>query len=220
MTQEFKSAAPRKQVGLSWVKWPVYVASGMVGMFLLYRALGLYNAAFASWGIARISGVCVQFVAAPLIGGFLRWFCNLTASVLVGLLPVVVLIVLTILQSLPTGLYFHPRVIEGMISHLRGQQRNRNLLAAESNDSGEIKHLVERHNKLKLSAEQLRTILLFSVAAFVVEAWIVWVARGGEASMTAALVDSLALDALIGATFAFAGVFGGGKKSNRRKYGE
>ena len=218
MIQEFKSAAPRKQVGLSWVKWPVYVASGMVGTFLLYRALGLYQAAFASWGISRISGVCVQFVAAPLIGGFLRGFCNLTASVLVGLLPVVVLIVLTILQSLPTGLYFHPRVIEGMISHLRGQQRNRNLLAAESNDSGEIKRLVDRHNKL--SAEQLRTILLFSVAAFVVEAWIVWVARGGEASMTAALVDSLALDALIGATFAFAGVFGGGKKSNMRKYGE
>lgn len=218
MTQEFKSAAPRNQGGLSWIKWPVYVASGMVGAFLLYRALGLYQAAFASWGVDRIGGVCVQFSSAPLVGGILRGLCNQAAAILAGLIAVVVLIVLTILQSLPTGLYFHPRIIEGMVSHLRGQQRSRTLLAAESNDSGEIKRLVDRHNRL--SAEQLRTILIFSVAAFAVEAWIVWVARGGEASMTAALVDSLALDALIGATFAFAGVFSGGKKANMRKYGE
>ena len=92
-----------------------------------------------------------------------------------------------------------------MVSQLRANRKSRRVLAAESGDTDEIKALINRHNAL--SDKQLRTLMAFSVAAFALEWWIVWVARGGAASVGAALVDSLGFDLLIFSTLAFAGIF-------------
>lgn len=216
---DFDSATAPKSTrpgGLAWLRYPVYAASGMVGVFLLYRSLGLYQQAFAKWGLDGMGRACQPLSKTPLIGSLISGGCDQIALVVAGLVTTLVLLVLTTLQSLPTLLYFHPKAISSMVTQLRLNRKGRTLLAAESNDTDEIRTLIERHNHL--SDRQLRTLLIFSVGAFALEWWIVWTARGGAASVGAALVDSLGFDVLIAATLAFAGIFRP-TVSKSRRYG-
>ena len=220
MNFDFDSATapPRPRGGLAWLRYPVYACAGLVGTFLLYRSLGLYQTAFAAWGLGQIAAVCGPMGATPLIGGLVADGCGQIAGVVTGLIVLMVLLVLTILQSLPTLLYFHPKAIAGMVQQLRLNRKGRSLLAAESGDTDEIRALVNRHNHL--SDRQLRTLLVFSVAAFAVEFWIIRTARGADSSVIAALVDSLGFDVLTVATLAFAGIFRPQSATKTRRYGD
>jgi len=204
--------------GLSALRYPVYAAAGMVGGFLLYRSTGLYQVAFEKWGLGGIANACPQLSATPIIGGLLAGGCGQGAATIAGLIVATVLFTVTILQSLPTLLYFHPKAISGMVTQLRQNRKGRPLLAAESGDTEEIKSLINRHNNL--SDKQLRTLLLFSLAAFWAEYLIVRTARGDAGSVTAALVDSLGFDILLVATLAFAGIFRPQSTTKTRRYGD
>ena len=211
-------AAPRPRGGLSWIRYPVYATAGMVGAFLLYRSLGLYQEAFLSWGLNTIGKACLPLINAPLIGNLFLGACSQGAALVMGMLTIAALITLTILQSLPTLLAFHPKAIAGMVTQLRLNRKGRPLLSSESGDTEEIRALVNRHNNL--SDRQLRTLLLFAVAAFAVEFWIVRTARGTDSSVTAALVDSLGFDVLTLATLAFSGIFRPQSTTKTRRYGD
>lgn len=210
--------AARRSGGLAWLRYPVYICSGLVGGFLLARSLNLYQVAFAKWGLGTISNACPQLSATPLIGGLLAGGCGQVAAVIVGLVTITALLTLTILQSLPTALYFHPKAISGMVAQLRLNRKGRTLLSAESGDTEEIRALVDRHNSL--SDKQLRSLSIFAIAAFALEAWIILTARAGTASIGAAVVDSLAVDALLGSTLAFATIFRPQATAKIRRYGE
>ena len=62
--------------------------------------------------------------------------------------------------------------------------------------------------------------IMFAVAAFAVEFWIVRTARGTDSSVTAALVDSLGFDVLTLATLAFSGIFRPQSTTKTRRYGD
>jgi hypothetical protein len=190
----------------------------MVGAFLLYRSLGLYQEAFLTWGLNTIGKACLPLINAPLIGNLFLGVCSQGAALVMGMLTIAALITLTILQSLPTLLAFHPKAIAGMVQQLRLNRKGRPLLSSESGDTEEIRALVNRHNNL--SDRQLRTLLLFAVAAFAVEFWIVRTARGTDSSVTAALVDSLGFDVLTLATLAFSGIFRPQSTTKTRRYGD
>lgn len=208
----------RRSGGLAWLRYPVYAAAGMTGGFLLYRSLGLYQTAFVNWGIGGLSQACQPITRTPLIGGLIASGCAQGAATVAGLIVLTVLVTLTILQSLPTALYFHPKAIAGMVTQLRLNRKGRPLLAAESGDTEEIRALVDRHNSL--SDKQLRTLLVFSLAAFWAEFLIVRTARGDAGTLGAALVDSLGFDLLTIATLAFAGIFRPQSTTKTRRYGE
>ena len=213
------TAAARRGGGLSWLRYPVYTAAGLVGGFLLYRSADLYVSAFGKWGLDSIAtDTCPQLATTPIIGGLLAGGCTQGAAVITGLIVTVVLFTLTAVQALPTALYFYPRAISGMVTQLRANRRGRSLLAAESGDTEEIKTLITRHNSL--SDQQLRTLLLFSLASFWAEFVIVRTARGDAGSLGAALVDSLGFDVLLVATFVFAGVFRAQPSTKTRRYGD
>jgi hypothetical protein len=191
----------------------------MVGAFLLYRSLGLYQEAFLTWGLNTIGKTCLPLLNAPLIGSLFLGACSQGAALLMGMLTITALLSLTILQSMPTLLAFHPKAIAGMVTQLRINRKGRPLLSSESGDTEEIKALVNRHNSL--SDRQLRTLLLFAVGAFAVEFWIVRTARGTDSSVTAALVDSLGFDVLTLATLAFSGIFRPQSTTTKtRRYGD
>jgi len=212
-------AAPRPRGGLAWIRYPVYATAGMVGTFLLYRSLGLYEQAFLGWGLNTIGRTCPALGATPLIGGLILATCGKVAALVMGLLTITALLSLTILQSLPTLLAFHPKAIAGMVTQLRINRKGRPLLSSESGDTEEIKALVNRHNNL--SDRQLRTLLLFAVGAFAVEFWITRTARGDGASLPPVLVDTFGFDALTLATLAFAGIFRPQSTATKtRRYGE
>ena len=213
------TAATRRGGGLAWLRYPVYICSGLVGGFLLYRSAGLYISAFGKWGLDSIATTtCPQLATTPIIGGLLASGCTQGAAVIAGLIVTVVLFTLTAVQALPTALYFHPKAIAGMVTQLRLNRKSRTLLAAEAGDTEEIRSLVERHNSL--SDRQLRTLLLFSVAAFALEFWIVRTARGDGSTVGAALVDSLGFDVLTIATLAFSGIFRPQATTRTRRYGD
>lgn len=217
-TIDYLDQPTRRRGGLAALRYPVYVCSGLVGGFLLYRSTGLYEIAFGKWGLDRIANTCPQLSATPIIGGLLAGGCVQGAAVIAGLIVAVVLFTLTILQTLPTLLYFHPKAISGMVTQLRQNRKGRPLLAAESGDTEEIKSLINRHNNL--SDKQLRTLLIFSLAAFWAEFLIVRTARGDAGSLGAALVDSLGFDLLTIATLAFAGIFRPQSTTRTRRYGD
>jgi hypothetical protein len=217
-TVDYLEQSPRPRGGLSWIRYPVYVTAGMVGAFLLYRSLGLYQQAFLTWGLNTIGKACLPLLNAPLIGNLFLGACSQGAALVMGMLTIAALITLTILQSLPTAIYFHPKAIAGMVTQLRLNRKGRPMLSSESGDTEEIKALVNRHNSL--SDRQLRTLLIFSVAGFAVEFWIVRTARGDGASVTAALVDSLGFDVLVVATLAFSGIFRPQSTTKTRRYGD
>lgn len=204
--------------GLAWLRYPVYATAGMAAGFLLYRSLGLYQQAFAAWNLGQIAAVCGPMAGTPLIGGLIAGGCSQIAAAIAGLIVLMVLIVLTILQSLPTLLWFHPQTITRMVDQLRANRRYRRTLATEGNDSAEVRVLVTRHNSIS-SDKNLRSLLIFSVLAFALEGWIIWTARQGTADLTAVLVDSLAFEGLVTATLSFAAVFRPVPQSGRH-YGE
>ncbi len=204
--------------GLAWLRYPVYATAGMAGIFLLYRSLGLYQTAFAKWGVDGLSQVCVPMARTPLIGSLISGGCGQIAALVAGLIVLMVLVVLTILQSLPTLLWFHPQTITRMVDQLRANRRYRRTLITEGNDSAEVRVLVTRHNSIS-SDKNLRSLLIFSVLAFALEGWIIWTARQGTADLTAVLVDSLAFEGLVTATLSFAAVFRPVPQSGRH-YGE
>jgi hypothetical protein len=204
--------------GLAWLRYPVYATAGMAGMFLLYRSLGLYQAAFADWGLGQIAAVCGPMAGTPLIGGLIAGGCGQIAGIVTGLIVLMVLLVLTILQSMPTLLWFHPQTITRMVDQLRANRRYRKTLATDGSDSAEVRTLVTRHNSIS-SDKNLRTLMVFSVLAFALEGWIIWTARQGTASLTAVLVDSLAFECLVTAALSFAAVFRPVPQSGRH-YGE
>ena len=215
---DFDAIPAARRGGMSALRYPVYICSGLVGGFLLYRSTGLYQVAFEKWGLGGIANACPQMATTPIIGGLLAGGCGQGAAVIAGLIVATVLFTLTILQSLPTLLFFHPKAISGMVSQLRANRRGRSLLSAESGDTEEIRSLIERHNSL--SDRQLRTLLIFSVAAFALEFWIVRTARGTGSTVGAALVDSLGFDALTIATLAFSGIFRPQSTTKTRRYGD
>jgi len=204
--------------GLSALRYPVYICSGLVGGFLLYRSTGLYQISFGKWGLASIANACPQLATTPIIGGLLAGGCTQGAAVIAGLIVATVLFTVTILQSLPTLLWFHPKAISGMVTQLRQNRKGRPLLSSESGDTEEIKSLINRHNNL--SDKQLRTLLVFSLAAFWAEYLIVRTARGDAGTLGAALVDSLGFDVLLVATLAFSGIFRPQSTTKTRRYGE
>ena len=215
---DFDATPTTRRGGMSALRYPVYVCSGLVGGFLLYRSTGLYEIAFGKWGLDSIATTCPQLATTPIIGGLLAGGCTQGAATIAGLIVATVLFTLTILQSLPTLLYFHPKAISGMVSQLRANRKGRPLLAAESGDTEEIKTLINRHNNL--SDKQLRTLLVFSLAAFWAEFFIVRTARGDAGSLGAALVDSLGFDILLVATLAFSGIFRPQSTTRTRRYGD
>lgn len=215
---DFDAIPAARRGGLAWLRYPVYTAAGMTGGFLLYRSLGLYQTAFNAWGIGGLSQACQPITRTPLIGGLLAGGCTQGAATVAGLIVLTVLITLTIIQALPTALYFHPRAISGMVGQLRANRRGRSLLSAESGDTEEIKTLINRHNNL--SDRQLRTLLVFSLASFWVEFLIVRTARGDAGSVPAALVDSLGFDVLLVATLVFSSVFRPQPTTKTRRYGD
>ncbi len=217
-TIDYLDQPTRRRGGMSALRYPVYICSGLVGGFLLYRSAGLYVSAFGKWGLGGIANACPQLATTPIIGGLLAGGCTQGAAVITGLIVTVVLFTLTIIQALPTALYFHPRAISGMVTQLRQNRRGRSLLAAESGDTEEIKTLISRHNSL--SDRQLRTLLVFSLASFWAEFWIVRTARGDAGSVPAALVDSLGFDVLLVATLVFSSVFRPQPTTKTRRYGE
>lgn len=225
--ETMKSAQPidyldqptRRRGGMAALRYPVYICSGLVGGFLLYRSTGLYQVAFEKWGLDGLANACPQMATTPIIGGLLAGGCGQGAATIAGLIVATVLFTLTIVQSLPTLLYFHPKVISDMVTQLRQNRKGRTLLSAESGDTEEIRALVERHNNL--SDRQLRTLLIFSVAAFALEFWIVRTARGEGSTVGAALVDSLGFDVLTIATLAFSGIFRPQATATKtRRYGD
>ena len=204
--------------GLAWLRYPVYATAGLAGAFLMYRSLGLYQDAFSAWNLGGISAACGPMAGTPLIGGLIAGGCGQIAAAISGLIVLMVLVVLTILQSLPTLLWFHPRTITRMVDQLRANRRYRRHLTTEGSDSDEVKALVTRHNSIS-SDKNLRTLLVFSVLAFALEGWIIWTARQGTADLTAVLVDSLAFEGLVTAVLSFAAVFRPVPQSGRH-YGE
>ena len=217
-TIDYLDQPTRRPGGLAWLRYPVYAAAGMTGGFLLYRSLGLYQTAFNAWGIGGLSQACQPITRTPIIGGLIAGGCTQGAATIAGLIVLTVLATLTILQTLPTALYFHPKAIAGMVTQLRLNRKGRTLLSAESGDTEEIKTLISRHNSL--SDRQLRTLLVFSLAAFWVEFLIVRTARGDAGTLGAALVDSLGFDLLTIATLAFAGIFRPQPTTRTRRYGD
>ena len=216
---DFDAIPAARRGGMSALRYPVYICSGLVGGFLLYRSTGLYEIAFEKWGLGGIANACPQMATTPIIGGLLAGGCGQGAATIAGLIVATVLFTLTIVQSLPTLLYFHPKAISGMVTQLRINRKGRPLLAAESGDTEEIKSLINRHNHL--SDRQLRTLLIFSVAAFALEFWIVRTARGTGSTVGAALVDSLGFDVLTIATLAFSGIFRPQATATKtRRYGD
>ncbi len=212
----FIAPPPRRRPGLSWLKWPVFLCSGLVGAFLLYRAYGLYQVAFERFGLTGIQGVCSPLGFVPFLGGWLQTACDWLADFIVGTLALVALAALTTLQLLPTLLYFHPQTIATMVEQLRANQRSRSPLEPHQGDNTEVQKLVHRHNQMGDRA--LKTLLIFSVIAFGLEAWIIWIARAGNADLGPVLVDALALDLLIAATLAFGNAFQA-KPTTARQYG-
>ncbi len=219
-TTKHDTTAPKstRPGGLAWLRYPVYATAGMAGIFLLYRSLGLYQTAFARWGVDGMGRACQPLSKTPLIGSLISGGCGQIAALVAGLIVLMVLVVLTILQSLPTLLWFHPRTITRMVDQLRANRRYRRTLTTEGSDSDEVKALVTRHNSIS-SDKNLRTLLVFSVLAFALEGWIIWTARQGTADLTAVLVDSLAFEGLVTAVLSFAAVFRPVPQSGRH-YGE
>lgn len=204
--------------GLAWLRYPVYATAGLAGAFLMYRSLGLYQDAFNAWSLGQIAAACGPMAGTPIIGGLIAGGCTQGAAIITGLIVLMVLIVLTILQSLPTLLWFHPRTITRMVDQLRANRRYRKTLTTDGSDSAEVRVLVTRHNSIS-SDKNLRTLLVFSVLAFALEGWIIWTARQGTADLVAVLVDSLAFECLVTATLSFAAVFRPVPQSGRH-YGE
>ena len=139
--------------GLAWLRYPVYATAGMAGMFLLYRSLGLYQTAFADWGLGQIAAVCGPMAGTPLIGGLIAGGCGQIAGVVTGLIVLMVLLVLTILQSLPTLLWFHPQTITRMVDQLRANRRYRKTLATDGSifrvEAGMIAELIGTSPKIR-----------------------------------------------------------------------
>lgn len=226
-SQSEKSAKPQRDYlsdepktkgsPLTWVKFPVYFCSGIVGLFLLYRSYGLFQTAFSKFGLGGISNVCPTLAYVPFLGEGLASGCSGLAGLVIGIISLTVLLTVTILQVLPTLLYFHPQSISDMVHQLRANLRSREFLNHESSDNAEITTLVKRHNSL--SDRSLKTLLVFSVLSFCIEAWIVWVARSGRSDVGSVLVDSLAFDALVAATLAFSNAFRA-KPEKVRAYGK
>lgn len=200
-----RSNTKKKGNGWSWVKYPVYAGFGLAAALLIYRSLGIYRIAFNRFGLDSIGNSCDQFSIVPFIGSAINFGCVNFAWLIVGTVSLFVLAALTLLQSIPTLIYFHDTSIVGMIDQLRYNRKTFSRISTESGDTQEIQSLVDRYNNL--AEWQLKTLLILSVLAFAAEAYIVWTARNGRSDLTSVLIDSLAFEVLLFAFLSFKNVF-------------
>lgn len=194
-----------KAAPLSFIRFFIYFVAGVMAGFLLYRSFGLFQITFDKFGIGVIRNTCTVFGFIPFMGGGIARGCLGLADFINGTIAFLTLIALSILQLIPTLMYFHPGSIRGMVGQLRANSRASEKLDFQEGDSKEVRRMVVRHNRMNDRA--LTTFLIFSVGAFAMEAAIVWVARSGRADLMSVLADSLALDLLAVATLAFANAF-------------
>lgn len=180
---------------LAIFRYLVFFTGGLLGVFLFYRGYGLFQLAFSKWGLGSITGVCSTFNYIPFIGGFIADGCSTLGRFVTGLLALMVLLLITVLEVLPTFIYFHPRSTQETILQLRRNQKLKQELKEESGDTREIKGLIRHHNKL--ADRHLQMILIASAVAFFAEMWIIWVARSGRADIASVLIDSLAFELLV-----------------------
>jgi len=208
----------KKKAFWSVLKFPVYAGFGFTGVFLLYRAYGLYQTAFQKWGLSTVGTVCGTQNHIPFVGDFIAGGCHGLAELIIGAIALVVLIALTIVESIPTLVYFHVPAIEGMILQLRDNVASYVPIGGEQGDTPEVEALITRHKRI--SETGLKTLLIFSIAAFVAEALIVWVARGQNAPLMSVLIDSLAFEALLAGLLAFRNAFRSKPQRAYRNYQE
>jgi hypothetical protein len=103
-----------------------------------------------------------------------------------------------------------------MVEQLRANIYKRERLDVHYTDDAETARLVKRHNKVQ--EQNLRTLLVFSVLAFIAEAFIVWTARDGQAEIIDILVDSLAFDALVAFVLILRNLFKARTHKNAKRY--
>lgn len=199
------------------VKYIMYFVCGVMGARLLVRSLSNYLITFGKWGLFDNSETACRAISGVwVVGGFLQTLCFNLASTAASLLPYAALIGLTILQSIATLLVFCPGAIEGMVLQLRANMAKFSRLGAETTDTGEIARLVKQHKKAQ--ENNLKTLLAFSILAFIAEAFIIWVARDGQAELFDVLVDSLAFDALFAFVLILSNLFKAESHKNAKRY--
>lgn len=202
--QPSKKAQKRRNVW-KWLKFPIYVAFGFGAAFLLFRSYGIYQQFFASAGLRTIGGVCTALKPFPFAGWLLQAGCDTISQVIVATIALITLIALTILMSIPLMLFFDPGAIEGMIHQLRDNKRDHQPISVSSGDDEQVRVLAQRYQSLPKGA--LRTLNVLSVAAFVLEAFIVYSVRGKDTSIIVVLIDSIGFELLLTAFFMFRNAF-------------
>jgi len=199
------------------VKYILYFVCGVMAARLLVRALSQYLIAFEKWGLFENSETACRAISGVwIVGGFLQELCFNLASTAAAILPYAALVGLTIMQSIATLLVFCPGAIEGMVLQLRANMAKFSHLGAETTDTEEIGRLVKRHKKAQ--ENNLKTLLAFSILAFIAEAFIIWVARDGQAEILDVLVDSLAFDALFAFVLILNNLFKAESHKNAKRY--
>lgn len=200
-----KTSAAKRRNFWKLIKFPVFAAFGLLGLFLLFRSFNLYQAFFTQAGLRTIGGACTALQPFPLIGWVLQAGCDNISRFMVSSIALVTLIGLTCLMSIPVLVAFCPEAIESMVEQLRGNKREFQAISANSDDGVEVQTLVRRHQKLPDNA--LRSLALLSVGAFLIEAGMVYFVRGPKASIFDVLIDSLGMEALLIAFFVFRNAF-------------
>lgn len=189
--------ATKKGSNAVWMffKWFIIGVGVAIAIALLFRSFGIYQIAFDKFGITSFGNVCRPFRVIPWIGGWVFDTCGWLVDLLVGSLAFLVLLMLTILQSIPTLLYTYDKAISGMVEQIRHNRKMASKLSKESGDNEEIETLIDWHNSI--GEKHLKTFMIISVIAFAAEAFIIWEARNGRADIISILIDALAFDALL-----------------------
>lgn len=200
------------------IRYILYFCSGVMGVVLLVRSFLIYKIAFEKWGLFTQQNACEPLGGVWLIGQNLSWLCDVVTSTATAIAPYAALLGLTILQSIATFLIFSPGAIAGMVEQLRRNNTRRDKLDAYTTDDAETARLVKRHAKVQ--EQNLRTLLVFSVLAFIAEAFIVWTARDGQAEIIDILVDSLAFDALVAFVLILRNLFKAKPHKNAKRWQE
>ena len=213
-----RAEAEKKKDWWKPIRYVLYFCSGVVGIVLLVRSLAIYKIAFEKWGIFTQQNACQPLGGVWMIGGNLAWLCDVIATTATAIAPYAALAGLTILQSIATFLIFSPGAIAGMVEQLRRNNSRRDKLEMHTTDDAETARLVKRHAKVQ--EQNLRTLLIFSVVAFIAEAFIVWTARDGQAEVIDILIDSLAFDALVAFVLILRNLFKAKAPKNAKRWQE
>lgn len=193
-----------------------YATAGAIMFFLLLRAHSLYEIAFERWGLGQLGNTCWAFNVIPFLGGPFANACTTISQFIRGLLPFLVLILLTVFQGLITFGLLHPAGIRAIVSQMRWNRKQNQELQKEQGDGKGAEFLINRHNRL--SEETLRNLLILSTAAFIAEAFIIWTARSGRSDLGSVLADALGFDLVLAGTLMIRNVFAGKPPKQVRRY--